>query len=195
MDYKSRHVQKLFNVSAETVRTWADEFEQFLSPLAKPGTGRHRIFNTADLHVFALVAEMKEKGFTYSDIHASLLNDTRGIIPEMAIERAQEVEMAIQLDDAQSRIIALETERDTVLAKFQGLRDENIRLQTRLEVAQTESDKRLTLAQSEAQKRIDALTTDLQKAQSEVNRLSQETGYLRGMSETRQQKAQKEEGE
>src|SRR5215207_3277821 len=134
MDYKSSHVQKLFNVSPETVRNWSEEFGQYLSVTATPGGGRHRLFTQDDMEVFALVAELKEKGLTYTDIHAALQNNQRGEIPQMLVSQVQELQLALQYDQAQEMVARLEGERDAALAKWQSLHDDNIRLQTRLEM-------------------------------------------------------------
>ena len=140
MDYKSKDVQTLFSVSAETVRKWSEEFSEYLSPLATPGHGRHRIFSSDDLHVFALIAELKNKGMTYADIGGALANGQRGEIPEGSPERGLTLRSALELDYAQRQILALSTERDELQSEVQSLREENIRLKTQLESSDKQSE-------------------------------------------------------
>lgn len=81
MSHTTGYVCALFHVSRQTVSNWADEFARHLSIAANPPTGRHRQFNDDDLEVLALVAQMKDTGMLYADIHASLDNGQRGDIP------------------------------------------------------------------------------------------------------------------
>lgn len=79
--YSTSQVASLFNTARETIRNWAIEFENELSPTANPGEGRQRSFVETDLEVLALVSEMKGQGKLYADIHASLANGSRGMLP------------------------------------------------------------------------------------------------------------------
>lgn len=139
MEYKSQDIQRTFDVSAETVRTWANEFEQYLSPTANPGTGRHRIFTEADLTVFALISETKDRGGTYEDAHVSLKTGQRGLIPTIADERGLTLQVKNQLAIAQMQIEQITSERDEAKAQVKDLESEIIRLSTRLD----ESEKRI----------------------------------------------------
>lgn len=181
MDYKSTHVQRLFNVSPETVRNWADEFKDHLSVTASPGSGRHRLFTHEDMEVFALVAELKDKGLTYNDIHASLQNGQRGDVPQMLVSQVQDLQLALQVDQAQELVARLEGERDVAIAKMQTLHDENIRLQTRLEMTEELTGKRV----EDVQKLNETLQRELEKTRDEVKQLTSELGYLRGKSESK----------
>ena len=79
--YSAKQAATLFTVAHETIRKWAVEFEKELSPTANPGDGRQRVFVDDDLAIFALIAEMKQQGKLYSDIHAALANGQRGNAP------------------------------------------------------------------------------------------------------------------
>ena len=181
MDYKSSHVQRLFSVSPETVRNWSEEFAEYLSVTATPGTGRHRIFTHEDMEVFALIAELKEKGLTYTDIHAALKNNQRGEIPPMLVNQVQELQLALQVDQAQELVVRLQSERDAALARQQALHDENIRLQTRLELFEEINGKRL----EDSQNQIEGLQKALERARDEVKQLTSELGYLRGKTDSK----------
>ena len=72
MGYSTGHLANLFGVSRETVRKWAIEFEQYLSPGASPPKGQYRSFTDDDVRALALVSQSKDIGLTYEDVHASL---------------------------------------------------------------------------------------------------------------------------
>lgn len=72
----------LFKISRESVRAYSGEFASYLSPQANPGKNRTRMYTQSDMEVFALIVELKGQGKLYSDIHASLLNGQRGILPD-----------------------------------------------------------------------------------------------------------------
>ena len=78
MNYATRHVGQLFHVSGETVRNWANEFAAYLSVVGNPPKGRQRRFTDEDLAVFSLIAEMKNRGATFDEIHAALAAGQRG---------------------------------------------------------------------------------------------------------------------
>ena len=155
-DYKPKDVQMLFGVSDETVRTWANQFDEFLSPLANPGKGRHRIFTYDDLSVFALVAELKAKGMTYADVSAALQNGERGDVPEIPTD-IDMLQTTIQLDDASQKVKQLQS-------LIQQSREEIIRLQTLLE---------------ERDRQIEQLRTD----QGKVEKLYEQIGRLKALLE------------
>ncbi len=79
--YNTKHVGTLHDVSGETVRAWAMEFQEYLSPSANPGRRRQRLYTPEDMAVLALVAAMKSTGSTYEDIHVSLKAGQRGSTP------------------------------------------------------------------------------------------------------------------
>ena len=140
MDYKSKDIQRLFDISAETVRTWSEEFQVYLSPTATPGHGRHRVFSREDLEVFALVAEVKNAGQTYEDAHVQLKMGQRGVIPDLASEHGLVLQTNLELSKAEAIIMDLTIQRDEAVKKTRELEDEIIRLQTRLELAEQRVD-------------------------------------------------------
>lgn len=81
--YSATQVATIFNTVRETVRNWAIEFENELSPTANPGGGRQRAFTDSDLEIVALISEMKGQGKLYADIHAALANGQRGQVPNI----------------------------------------------------------------------------------------------------------------
>ena len=170
MAYATRHVCTLFNVSPETVRTWAEEFAEYLSRSANPGGGRHRQFTEDDMRVLALVSEMKRDNMMYADIHATLKTGQRGAPPPLPASEVQalvvserETQILAQVQKLQERIAELQQERDTLLP----YKDENIRLKERLEVTEMTTQRRIT-----------ELASQLEKAQEEIKKLNREIGRL-----------------
>ena len=170
MAYATRHACTLFHISPETARTWAEEFARHLSPLANPGTGRHRQYTDDDMKVLALVADMKRNNMLFADIHASLESGQRGASPALEASDIQalviterENQMLGQVQKLQERMGELQTRINELLP----FRDENIRLKARLEIVETTTAKR-----------VDELTIELQKAQSEIKQLNREIGRL-----------------
>jgi len=166
MKYSTRHVCTLFRVSPETARTWAEEFSQYLSPVANPGTGRHRQFTDEDMRVLSLVSQMKRDNLTFNDIHAALASGNRGQAPALPVEEVQalvvgerESQLIAQMSKLQQAIVDLQKERDMLLPS----RENEIRL-----LALRESD----------QKRIAELTEQLNNAQDKIEKLNREIGRL-----------------
>lgn len=153
-EYKTRHIQKYFDISYETVRTWAEEFKEYLSPLANPGEGRHRVFSEDDLRVFSLVSNMKETGSTFSDIHVTLKTGERGRLPEIGFDDEVVEELAIA--QTNRTLAQLTYERNEAVKELQTVKDELIKIRTQLEMKEsTESDLKNQLQQS--QQRIEDL--------------------------------------
>lgn len=162
MKYSIRHACTLFKVSSETIRTWAEEFGNYLSVSANPGAGRHRQFTDDDMAVLSLVSDMKRENMTFADIHTSLKSGQRGNAPVLHASEVQalvvgerETQLVAQIHKLEEMIIKLEQERDALLP----IRDENIRLKVRLE----ENEK---------------LATQLQAAQDEIKQLYRQIGSL-----------------
>lgn len=170
--YRNKEIQSLFNISSDTVRIWADEFTEYLSPLATPGTGKHRVFNDDDLRVFALVSDMRASSFSYDEIHVSLKNGNLGELPEIAQDRALEYSAELQLTVAQDAISKLRLKLEEVETEARKLHDENIRLQTSEEAARS---------------RVGELTEELskerEKNQTKISELERQIGKLEGILE------------
>ncbi|MBA3873377.1 MAG: hypothetical protein H0X30_29950, partial [Anaerolineae bacterium] len=120
----------------ETIRKWAVEFENELSPTANPGDGRQRVFVDDDLAIFALISEMKGQGKLYTDIHAALANGQRGSAPQNAKSLiVADPPRALAL---QTRIDALESQLTTALNANQRLEGRFDEVNRQLEAAKAE---------------------------------------------------------
>lgn len=80
--YSIDQFANLFTISREAARKWTLEFAEYLSDGASlTDGGRKRLFDEDDLAVFALIAEMKNDGKVFADIHKALAAGRRGIAP------------------------------------------------------------------------------------------------------------------
>ena len=168
--YNSRQVAALFGVALETIRNWGSEFQDYLSPLANPGQGRHRKYNPEDLAVFALVRDLKEKGLSYNDVHTALRGGERGRPPELAPNQVQAIvvsererRLAIEVQTLQATISQLQNrlaETEAAQKEVEELRRKTVVLETRLEERQQHHESRIVeLSQQleEARRRIETL--------------------------------------
>lgn len=79
--YQNKHIQGLFNISAPTVRTWADEFSEYLSPSANPPAHKTRYFTDEDVQVFATVSRMRDERASTDEIQTALADGIRDSLP------------------------------------------------------------------------------------------------------------------
>lgn len=181
MSYSSRHIQALFRVSGETVRSWSEEFSEYLSASATPGKGKHRVFSNDDLRVLSYVAERKRDGATFDEIHVGLKSGERGDEPVLAPAEVESIvsgdiekRLATQIEQLHITIERVRQERDDALEKAQEAQ------QYREKSIQLESD--LTNSRSQ----VDKLEQRLDELQKRVESLSKEAGdaYVRGVMET-----------
>lgn len=85
--------------------------------------------------MLALIAQMKEEGKTYDDIHVSLASGGRGIVPE--VPDAQDIEtMRMVLQRYEYTLTDLRTELTQVQGQLRPLQDEVVRLKAQLELTQ-----------------------------------------------------------
>lgn len=113
------NIQSLFDVSAQTVRNWTKEFEDYLSMSATPKEkGSKRSYTPEDLTVFALVVEKTQSGATYEDIRLALKSGERAQAPEMV----DEPDITDTLSSREIILISQITkERDIALGKLEQI--------------------------------------------------------------------------
>lgn len=153
--YQTKDVCEIFGISRQTVRIWAAEFAEYLSPSATPEKGQQRNFSDEDMAVFALVHEIKQRGGTYDNAHIQLRSGQRGEVP--------------------SKTLPVQVESDTQLS---SLRSQLTRLSNQLETIIIERDElRITASQEKAlRQRADE---QLKEAQKKIDDLNQEIGMLK----------------
>ena len=69
---KPIEVARLLNLGDSTVRKWADEFKDFLSPTAVGGNGQWRDFSERDIRIMALLKQRTEHSVGRPKIIAEL---------------------------------------------------------------------------------------------------------------------------
>ena len=180
--YNSRQVAALFGVALETIRNWGSEFQDYLSPLANPGQGRHRKYSAEDLTVLALVRELKEKGLSYADVHTALRNGERGQPPELAPNQVQAIvvsererRMALEVQTLQATVVQLQqrlADAEAAQKEAEELRRKTIILETKLEERQGHHEERVA-----------ELSRQLEEARKRIENLLEESGkqYARGL--------------
>ncbi len=186
--YTSRQTATIFGVALETIRNWADEFQDYLSPTATPGRGKHRMYSHIDLTVFSLVDELKKQGMTYSDIHLSLQNGQRGASPALPPDEVQalvvgeqERRLSLEVDYLQRSLMRTQQELEEArlaLKEAQRFKEDTIRLETQLDAERKRVE--------EKQQLISELKGQLDRAQQRIEELLRESGqqYIKGMIET-----------
>lgn len=114
------NIQKLFDVSAQTVRNWTREFQQYLSPSATPQSrGSKRAFTSEDLAVFALVVERTQSGATYEEIRDALEKGERAAPPEVQDEDVDPTSLMTPREIALT--MSIMRERDIALGKLEQI--------------------------------------------------------------------------
>src|SRR5688572_12395482 len=129
--YSTMQAATFFNVSLETIRYRIQSFEQYLSPSAKPGTGKTRRLTIDDMRVLSLVHDMRDQGKDFQDIHIALQAGQRGVAPSelpqqlsALLDSAEKERLELQLAHYQEQVFSLQEQlRDSEL-----LRTENIQL-------------------------------------------------------------------
>lgn len=185
MDYTSRHAVILYKVTAETIRSWTEEFSDYLSPTANPGKGRHRIFTDDDMQVFAYIQERKQQGAVFEQIHAELANGNRGNVPplppgeiEVLVSDQQEKRLSLQVENLQLALNRLKQQYDDALVRASEadeLKSKYIQIQTELDVIRRVDNER-----------IEELTDELSRARQKIEELSEKVGqsYAKGVLDT-----------
>jgi DNA-binding transcriptional MerR regulator len=172
--YTAKHVAIIYNISNETVRTWSEEFSQYLSATANPGKGRHRAFSDDDMGVLSLISEMKSEGKTFEDIHAALKNGSRGDAPNAAPEEVQ----ALVVSDQEKRL--------TLEVRFLQRELEALRGQAERGREVYERNIQLEQELKDKAQQLEYMQSELSAARQKIEELSKEVGeaYVKGAFET-----------
>lgn len=143
---KTGELAALLDVSTSSIKTWAQEFGDFLSPRAQGGSQLHRFFDDQDARIMGHIADLRKQNVSWDDIRANLsrLEETNwqdlpdlpnappgvGPVPmmptqaaETAIEQQQQLFLK-ELAWRDDRIDALEEELDSERAAHNETRQE-----------------------------------------------------------------------
>lgn len=69
---KPHDVAQRLKIATSTVRQWAAEYREFMSPHAAGGAGRHRSFTEFDIRVLYFIREAKYRSQRYEEIEPVL---------------------------------------------------------------------------------------------------------------------------
>jgi DNA-binding transcriptional MerR regulator len=175
--FTTKEVAQIFGFAEPTVRKWAVEFGQYLSPTAHPGNGKKRSFAIEDLAVVALIAEHKERQATFEDIHAALKSGARGEPPEIS--------------EGQLRVISATEGEKRASLEIVAMQHNINQLTKRLEEAEAQAERAQLLDKENASLRtettmlreqLDKSAEQLKQAQEDINRLSREVGTTHGQA-------------
>jgi DNA-binding transcriptional MerR regulator len=125
-------------IAIPTLRQWAYEYREFLSPQAVGGGGRHRDFADHDLRVLFFVREQKRMGYPADEIHLTLRQleqDSWEKLPDIP-ERSNMAAVPV-VPEAAARA-ALDAERRSLLHEISFLHEQNKRLEEQLAASQDE---------------------------------------------------------
>lgn len=109
MHYTTKQLYSAFSVSHQTIKNWASEFADYLSPTATPETNKRRVYTDEDVRVFDLVCRLKKEGKVYEEIRGALGAGQRGELPDMPHE-IMPVSNGSAIALAHQRILQLQTE-------------------------------------------------------------------------------------
>jgi len=153
MGYSTGAVGKFFDVSRETIRQWAIEYGDYLSPGANPAKGAYRQFTEDDMTVFAYIVQSKQFGLSPDDIAANLKSGMRaepqtdfGSIKPSSDKPSQMAAYQKAITRLNDRVAELETlhERDNAQMELlkQQLEDARTRIdQLNREIGRLEANK------------------------------------------------------
>jgi DNA-binding transcriptional MerR regulator len=172
--YTAHDLSRLFNVSQQTIRQWSSEFETYLSARANPGSNRIRAYSDEDAAVLALVAQMKEMGHVFQDIHIALANGQRGEVPDLKESNAQRSEIESRFSQLQlsaNAEVALANQRaEAALARA-------AELETRIE--QTEQQRAYWQERAtEAERKLHEMEVNLARMEGEATSVNRDRETL-----------------
>ena len=187
MPITTKTVAVYFNRSGPTIRNWATEFADYLSPTGTPEAGKVREFTIDDMRVFGLIAKMKDEGKTYEEIHVSLKQGDRGDAPDLdestlEVLQATEGERRVALEVQALQQVILDLRRQLNRAQETASQVETVKL----------DNKALQTSLRHADQDREDLKERLDKAQARIESLSKQLGeeYVRGVMETLQRLGQ-----
>ena len=131
-------VAKQVGVPPSTLRLWAKQYAEFLSPGANPASGEERRFTAGDIETLKAVAQLRHNGMLPADIANRLRNNPAAGVQDAPGQGAAPLqvhtptepghdaiqtflartETADKLTDIDRRLERVESQRSTVLIAF-----------------------------------------------------------------------------
>lgn len=142
-------VARALDTTRSTIRNWAREFADYLSPTANPPAGQERKFTDQDGQVFALVAAMRQNNAGYETIHAALSSGERGLWPPPGITEDEDesedtpgsalvTQLTIKLGHLEGQLEATGEERDHLRNQLEEAQNARLSAEIRAVRAETE---------------------------------------------------------
>jgi len=171
--FSTSEMAAFYQVSEQTIRGWAKEFSDYLSPTSNPGLGKSRQFVPEDFTILGVVAQMKEQKKPFEDIHFALQSGQRAEPPDLS---ANDLKV----------LAATEGEKRAAL-EIQVLQRHIIDLQERLNRAEerAERSKELEIKNARLEARLESLSSqgpELEQLRAEIRRLEREIGEAHGQA-------------
>ena len=137
--FSTSQVAKRFGVADQTVKNWAAEFAQYLSPTATPEAGKRRAFTAEDVAIMALVHEMVGRGRDTDAAHAALQAGRRGAANALTMAKEGDSLIAVQRerDMLQGAVIELRSQLDKATADRDELLSKLARAEMRIELLES----------------------------------------------------------
>lgn len=171
--FSTSEMAAYYQVTEQTIRAWAKEFEELLSPTSNPGMGKSRQFALEDFAVLGIVAEMKAEKRTFEEIHLALKAGARAETPD--------------LTDKDLKVLAATEGEKRAVIEIHILQRNIVELQERLNRAEERAAKtqELEIQNARLETRIEGLTVqskELEVLRAEVRRLEREVGEKQGQA-------------
>ncbi|HVA90141.1 MAG TPA: MerR family transcriptional regulator [Chloroflexota bacterium] len=103
----------LYDKNSNTLRSWVDEFKDFLGSSANPEAGRPRFFTEDDLRVLRAIRDLRANHLPYSEIRTRLGHGTHALerpaaapAPEERLERLPTTDLAPTLAEQVQTLLA-----------------------------------------------------------------------------------------
>ena len=153
----SSDAARVIGKTSQTIRNWTTEFEAYFSPLATMDS-RNRLYTPDDLEVLTLIKAMRDRNFRPEEIEEALERgervelDTMPRPPKQTISSNQNKQLQTQQLQIELKLTQDELERtqgelkklQAQLTENQAIREEKIRLETRLEVIREQYEAQIT---------------------------------------------------
>jgi len=97
MTFTTIQLANHFALNVATIKRYAEEFKNYLSPTATPEQGKTRRFTENDVTVYDLIVTMKQEGKHFEEIHAALMSGVRGNLPDFEIGAMTPAQSTAQL--------------------------------------------------------------------------------------------------
>jgi DNA-binding transcriptional MerR regulator len=161
---KPSEVAAILQQAPTTIRTWSQEFKDYLSPTAAGGDGRHRDYDDNDIRVLTAIRELKRGGHSSEEIHATLAQMQRDDwrdLPEYPDVPAKVV-APVQMIPAAAAGAALDSERKGLMREIASLQARVDSLENQLtdeQAARRADNERLLRELAEAREQMAELRT------------------------------------